>query len=441
MAAPMSVRSPGAAPGTTPPSPGALKRIGAWIDRQDVRFGPRTDRVLLGVLLAIALQTWLVHTRKGSDYDVFHLAAQRFVAGEALYRAEDGAYPFKYLPVAVVPFVPLAPLPAPAASLVWVLLAAVALARVQHRCGERLPASPPLSTHLAVMVLLFPFSIHLFSRGQTDGLLLWLVLLSQALALSRPWSSGILWAVACLFKPPFLALVPIALLDRGWRRLAGLGLGMAVGLVLPALRYGWTGNLELLASWRTILDATTPPMLCYRMNQSLFGIACTYIADPADPGRFRAAVLVLAATVCVLFGLAVLAIRARSRADGRRAAFEALLYLSAFLSPLGWRTNLIAAAPLFYRLIGLARGLDARIRHGAWTALAIVFLVQRVNYEVVGADRFDWLLYHRQYGLSTLLGAVAALGLGALAAYLGPASDPAARGRAGAPAGPGSGPT
>jgi alpha-1,2-mannosyltransferase len=401
-------------PGTTPPAPGPLSRLGAWIDRQDVRFAPRTSQIVLVLLVAIALQTWFVHTRKGSDFQVFHVAAQRFIAGEPLYRSEDGADPFKYLPAAALPLLPLSTLPLPAASLLWVILAAVALARVQALCAERLPDRQPLSTHLAVMVLLFPFSIHLFSLGQSDALLLWLVLVSQALARSRPWASGFLWAIACIFKLPFLALLPIALLDREWRRLAGLGLGMAVGIALPSLRYGWAGNLELLASWRSILDSTTPPMLCYFMNQGVFGIACTYLADPADPGRFRAAVLLLAATVVLLLGAAVLAIRARDRADGRRAAFEALLYLSAFLSPLGWRTNLIAAAPLFYRLLGLARGVDARIRHAAWATLAVVFLVQRVNYEVVGPRGFEWLLSYRQYGLSTLFGAVATLGLSAL---------------------------
>jgi hypothetical protein len=412
----MPVLSPGTAPGTSPTSPGAPSSLGAWIRRQDLRFGPYADRILLVVLLAIALQTWFVHTRKsGVDFQVFHVAAQRFAAGEPLYRLEDGAFPFKYLPVAAIPLVPLSRLPVPAASLLWVVLAAVALARVQHLCGERLPAQPPLSSHLAVMVLLFPFSIHLFSLGQSDAALLWLVVVSQALAGSRPWLSGFLWAVACLFKPPFLALLPIALVGREWRRLAAFCLGVAAGLVLPALRYGWIGNLEQLASWRAILDATTTPLLCYQMNQSVFGIACTYLADPADAGRFRLAVLALAGVVSLLLLVAVIAIGRRDRADGRRAAFEALLYLSAFLSPLGWRTNLIAAAPLLYRLLGLARGLDARIRRAAWTTLALVFLVQRVNYEVVGARGFDWLLYHRQYGLSTLVGALAALGLGALA--------------------------
>jgi hypothetical protein len=58
--------------------------------------------------------------------------------------------------------------------------------------------------------------------------------------------------------------------------------------------------------------------------------------------------------------------------------------------------------------------------------LAVVFLVQRVNYEVVGAAGFEWLLHQRQFGLSTLLAAAAALGLGALAASRRP---PPAQGR------------
>jgi hypothetical protein len=398
------------------------ERIRAFVARQDARFAGGGRRVLLALLLLVALQAWWAKARRGSDFGVFQTAARRFLAGEQLYRLSDGDYPFKYAPVAAVPFVPLVHLPEVAASLFWVLLSAVALWRVLCWCGEERSGPPPLSTHLAVLVLLLPFSVHLFALAQSDAVLLWLVVESESRARSRPWLSGALWAAACLVKLPFLVLLPLAVLWREWRRLAGLLVGSATLLALPALRYGWAENLELLASWRAILAVTTPPMLCGRQNQSAFAVACTYLAGPSAAAGLTAAALALSAAVALGMALAALAVWRRDREEGQRAALGGGLYLTAFLSPLGWRTNLVAAAPLLYRLVGLARaGPAPGIRRAALAALLLLFLVQRANYEVAGKAGFEWLLEHRHYGLSTLFASLSALGFSALAARRRPA--------------------
>jgi alpha-1,2-mannosyltransferase len=394
-------------PGQGAGAPGGLAR---WVARLDARWSARTWIIVGGLTAAMAVQSWWVHARKRGDFRVFYEAAHRFAAGEQLYRASDGEYPFKYAPVAAVPFLPLGVLPEALATLVWVLLAAAALLAFMRWSAAALPAEEPLSTHLAVVVLLVPYSVHLLAMGQTDSVLLWLVAASAAVAPRRPLLSGLLWAAATLFKPTFLILVPLALLAREWRRIAAFGAGVAAGLLLPALRYGWQGNLGLLAAWRQILDATTPPLLCGPQNQSAFAVACTYLAEPAAGRSFQLASLAVGGVVAAPMLLSALAIARRDRSTGFRAALESALYLSAFLSPLGWRTNLVAAAPLLYRLVREARrGSDSALRGIAAVTLALLFLVQRLNWEVVGPDRFYWLLAHRHYGLSMAAAAVAAL--------------------------------
>jgi hypothetical protein len=399
---------------STVPDPGqgagARGGLARWVARLDARWSSRTWSIVGGLTVAMALQSWWVHARKRGDFRVFYEAAHRFAAGEQLYRASDGEYPFKYAPVAAAPFLPLAVLPEALATLVWVLLAAAALVAFMRWSAAALAAEEPLSTHLAVVVLLAPYSVHLLAMGQTDSVLLWLVAASAALAPRRPWLSGLLWAAATLFKPPFLILVPLALLAREWRRIAAFGAGIAAGLLLPALRYGWQGNLELLVAWRQILDATTPPLLCGPQNQSAFAVACTYLVEPAAGRSFQLAALAVGGVVAAPMLLSSLAIARRDRTAGFRAGLESALYLSAFLSPLGWRTNLVAAAPLLYRLVQAARRGSASAPRGiAAATLASLFLVQRLNWEVVGPDRFYWLLAHRHYGLSMAAAAVIAL--------------------------------
>jgi hypothetical protein len=122
------------------------------------------------------------------------------------------------------------------------------------------------------------------------------------------------------------------------------------------------------------------------------------------------AALAVGGVVAAPMLLAALAIARRDRTAGFRAGLESALYLSAFLSPLGWRTNLVAAAPLLYRLVQAARrGSASALRGIAVATLAFLFLVQRLNWEVVGPDRFYWLLAHRHYGLSMAAAAVIAL--------------------------------
>lgn len=385
------------------------------VGRIDARFSSLAPRLFLAAYLALALQSWWVETRLGADFDVFHLAAHRAVAAQPLYHIEE-LYHYKYSPAFALLISPLAALPRPAAALVWNLLSALALASFSTWGARRFGRDAPFTSQLAVFVLALPFSIHLLRLGQADALMLWLASRSEDGAERHPAWSGALWAAAVLGKLPFLVLLPLALLNGQWRRLAWFTAFLAVGLVLPAVRYGVAGALAETGAWHGVLAAAAPEALCNRENQSVWAIACTYLAQP--PGTaYLAWVAVLGGGAVLAGALSALAAWRRDPATGRLAALALALWLSAFLSPQGWRTNLVGAIPALFMLLTAVRDPGAgRVRIFGGILLAGVFLVQRLNYEVVGPQAFFWLLAHQQFGVST---AVAVLGGLAATAALG----------------------
>ena len=68
--------------------------------------------------------------------------------------------------------------------------------------------------------------------------------------------------LAVFVKPYALILVPWLLVTQGWRAAAMAASVVAAGLLLPAVVYGWSGNLDLLRGWlRTVTDSTMPNLL------------------------------------------------------------------------------------------------------------------------------------------------------------------------------------
>jgi uncharacterized membrane protein len=368
------------------------------------------------VFAAIALVLFaLAPTGTSIDYAVFQRAGERFLHGEALYRPNDGHFAFKYAPVSAAFFAPLSLLPRRAGWLVMNLLSILALLRVIAWAARRMLRPPGLHELAGVLAIAAPYYGHLLWLGQSDGLVVWLLVESEERAERRPLLSGALWALACMVKPPFLVLLLPVLALRQWRRLAGLAWGACGWLVLGSLRYGWTGGFAQLRGWHAMLLGSTPDLVCNPWNQSAFAITCTYLAHPGT-WRFGAA---LAALALVVIGAGLGAVVVLWRADQERGRFALgalALYLGAFLSPLGWNTNLIAALPLACALSSVAVASPVRrLRIAATAAAAAVALLNCVDLVLLPLRLWDdtamTLLQARQYGVAGLLLAGASLGL------------------------------
>jgi alpha-1,2-mannosyltransferase len=328
---------------------------------------PSAYRWIAALLFLGALHAWIF--KNGADLAVFQLAGIRALRGEELYRLGE-AMPFKYSPIAALLVSPFSLLPHKAAHLIWNALSALALLRLMRWSAPR----ASLGESLLVLALQALFIHRLFALGQIDALLLWLMVESEVRGIQRPLISGLLWAVACLFKPPFLVFLLAAAPNRQWTRIGALAGFTAVGLLA-----GW----RELHAWRELLAATTAPMLCGDPeNQGIVGIACHYFGH---------------AEIAVPLAIAVAFVLLRRK----RLAVAACFFFSAFFSPLCWETNLIALIPLAY-VLARARVLWARAAAGLAAAANLL------NYDLLGRDLFLRVLEYRPFALSSLVVALSA---------------------------------
>ncbi|MHB8876842.1 MAG: glycosyltransferase family 87 protein [Myxococcaceae bacterium] len=350
----------------------------------------------LAVLHALFLKPY------ASDFAVVHLAAERALRGENLYVLSE-LNPFKYAPASALLFAPLGLLPPLAAHAVWALLSALATWRFLSWTVRRLGAGSPGWLKALPVVLVTPYVLHHFALGQCDAVLLALLTFSEDDAERHPLRSGLLLAAAALVKLPVLVLLAPALFFRQWRRLAALALGLGGATALAALRFA---GLDQLAAWRSLLAATTPPMLCSAQNQSAWALACTYFAPPSSPLFLPAVAALGLAAAGLLAAATVRALRA-DPARGRLIAFAGALYLSAFLSPLGWWTNFMALAPLVAVLAATAR--ESPLRAARWAgvcSLSALAVAGAINFDTVGRERFEVFLLWRHFALAALFAAV-----------------------------------
>ena len=362
----------------------------------------RTWLIITVAVALVAVHSWMF--KPAGDFGVFYNAGRRLLRGEALYLPE--VLPFKYAPPVALLFAPLALLPEALARLIWLLLSAAAIVRFQW-LGARLSHCIRSTSHLVVLVLLLPFIQVLLSWGQCDAILLLLMIQSELWANRRPWISGVLWAMACLFKLPFLIFMCVALALGQCRRLLGLLIGLLGGISIAALRYGIPTTVSQFLAWLEVLRQTTPSLFCAPTNQSAFGIACSYFSSPSNVRAFFIAAAAISAGVFLFHAIATIFTWRRDAARGRTLATALQFHLTAFMSPLGWRANLLSAAPLAYLLLSSKQSnltWPPRVALVGLLAMTVGFL----GYEVVGPDAFRRLLLARYLGLAITITALAA---------------------------------
>ncbi|WP_224240348.1 glycosyltransferase 87 family protein [Hyalangium gracile] len=299
--------------------------------------------LLLGLaVLAVVLGQ---HPRRGLDFRVYLLAAERFLAGADLYPVSDGFMPFKYAPLTAPLFLPFTLLPARVAAALWNLgsVAAVgALARLVSRArpGAAERAAWPWAPALATLALLPAFHLEFF-YAQVDGVMLLLLALT-ALGAERGhlWGPAAAFAVAVLLKPP-AALLALFLLARGHWRVLGASAGVGLMLALPsAARYGLEGLLSQGQAWLETLARTTPPWALGHNPQGLPTLLLSLISPP-DTVPSGSALTGAQALALILF----IAVVAWSRAGPVDLLALCCLGVT-LLSPLAWRANFVMAWPL-----------------------------------------------------------------------------------------------
>ena len=347
-------------------------------------------------VFALLVLAFLVHVRKDmSDFGVCVQAGRRVLDGETLYRVSDGHLQFKYAPVSACVFIPFALLPWKTAQAVWFVCQVVLLlagGRLAYRLIPGPRKSPWILAGLGALAGI-KFLGREIELGQVNALILFLLLAAAGGFLRKKDALvGALWCVSLVFKPYALILLPYFLWKKRFRPL-GFGMaGLAAGLILPAVVYGWSGNLVVLKEWAVSLTRSTRGLLAVGDNASLFALS----AKSFGADRTEIALVSTLAAVAVL-GILFLLIIGQGRRKGlekpESLEFVYLLACIPLLSPLGWSYNYLYGIPAVFILLSVLPRFSTIWRISA--ALNLIILGVSIQ-EVLGRPLF---LFYTQHAL------------------------------------------
>jgi hypothetical protein len=332
------------------------------------------------VLIVLSLYSLLRLKRDDLvDFVVPRTAAARFLAGEPLYRPEDGHYQYKYFPTFALVMVPFTWVPKEVAEFAWFTLTVAMTWLFLRLSVSALPDRQRSARALFWLTLLLngKFLVKELAFGQFN-LPTGLCLLGAVIAAQhgRSLAPGAAIAAGVFVKPYALVLVPWLAWTRGWRPLVVFTALLAAGLMLPALYYGWSGNLTLLSEWyRTVSDTTGPNLMAFE-NVSFASMWAKWLTPGPAASRFA-----LASAVCAAAAAAAIMLRRRRVAEPNylEAAFFCLLV--PLLSPQGWDYVLLIAMPAYTLLVDRFRVLPT-----TWRGVAVlgIFLTSFSIFDLLG---------------------------------------------------------
>ena len=344
--------------------------------------------------LALALLATVIYTvrvrHEMIDFHTWRQSAVRALHAEPLYRPEDGHYQFKYFPFYALMMGPFGAIDESTGKAVWFAISLVLLMTLLRWSIAALPdrrRSPQFLTWITV-VLMAKFYAHELVLGQPN-LLLGALLLATLLAVQRDRqiAAGLLLGVAVFVKPYALILFPWLVITGRWRGAAAAGTVVATGLLIPALVYGWNGNLDLLRAWLRTVRESTAPNLLGNDNVSIAAMWAKWLG-PGPQATTLAWVTLLAILV-----LLIVVWRRRQRASAPEYLECALLMLLIpLISPQGWDYVLLLATPAVVCLVDRWRELTAGWQWALGVALALMGLT---IFDVMGR-----MLYGRFMALS-----------------------------------------
>jgi hypothetical protein len=313
------------------------------------------------------------------DFVVPRTAAVRFLAHEPLYRPEDGHYQYKYFPAFAVAMVPFTWMPKELAQATWFTLTwamAVAFVRLSLFALPDRRLSSRVLMWLTVL-LCGKFFVKELAFGQFN-LPVGLLMLGAVIAAQQGsrYTTGAAVAAGVFVKPYALVLIPWLVRTIGWRSLVSFTLVMVAGLVLPAVSYGWDGNLTLLHEWYRTVAETTRPNLLVPDNVSFASMWAKWIG----PGPLASNLALGSAVIAVTAGGALM-LRRREVAEPNYLEASYFCVLITLLSPQGWDYTLVLGLPGYMLLVDRWRELSI-----AWRAIALTgfFLTSFTIFDLLG---------------------------------------------------------
>jgi hypothetical protein len=214
-----------------------------------------------GAFLLIAGRV-AVSGHRHSVYPIFAQAGQNWLAGSPLYETSDE--PYRYSPLVAACFVPFSLLPEAPGAVLWRLVnLGVFLVALAWWGQSVLPEMLTRTQRAALFLLVLPLAVGNLNNGQSNLLVLGLILTAVAAMAGAGGSSRDTWrcalaagclALACLFKvyPIAVGLLLVVIYPGrlGWRLLLALALGLGAPFLFQhpgyvAAQYtGWLHHLR-----------------------------------------------------------------------------------------------------------------------------------------------------------------------------------------------------
>jgi hypothetical protein len=345
--------------------------------------------ILVLVVVSVAAFTRRSH-REMYDFEVYRVAGARAAAAEPLYRAEDGHWQFKYLPAFAVAIAPLAQLTPVAARAVWFFLSVGLVVMLVNRSLALLPDRRRSAAFLVWLTVLAMGKSYVREVGLGQSNVLLAVLVLGAVACwyrRREVAAGALLAVATVVKPYAVLFLPYLAARRPRSGVVSYVAVVLAALVLPALQYGWSGNLDQLIGWWTVVTSSTAPNLAGQDNVSIAGMFAAWM------GVGPAAAWLSAGTGLALVLVCGWAVRRGARMTSPEYLDAALiLFLVPLLSPQGWDYVLLVATPAVMLLIDR---LDEFRPAARWLLFASLALAGLAFWDVLGREPYRALMMSR----------------------------------------------
>jgi hypothetical protein len=346
-------------------------------------------RLILGVaalLVVAAIVYFFKLSHRLDDFQVYARAASRALAGEPLYRPEDGHWLFKYLPAFAVVAIPIALVPLQVAKPLWFLVSVATLVPLLAMSVSVLPLRrrPVWVLVVATIVVMGDLYGHELRLGQTN-LFLTTAVVAALLAMKgarlrqgpaagrREMIAGALLVVAVVLKPYAVLFLPWLVAGRQRLAIIAATIGMLVVLLLPVARYGFESSVQLYVGWWKTVVTSVEPNLFNIDNVSWLAMYSRWFG----PGALAGALTTL--TIVAALGVTIYVFRMRRGVEfPELLEVSLLLTLMPLMSPQGWEYTLLTATPAVMCLVNYSDQLPP-----AWRRLTILALT------VIGLSIYD----------------------------------------------------
>ncbi len=340
------------------------------------------------ILLAIFIGFFFIfHVHQDMrDFSVNYEAGKRLRWGETLYRMEDEHYMFKYLPFAAVIYLPLSYLEPSAAKCIWYLILAASISGILYLSFQLIPSVTVKSWLLigTTFLILGRFFLRELYLGQINAVITLLLLLLLKLGWAKKeirakipeTCAGLIWGLAVLLKPYAVIFFPYLLVKKKWTVLFSGAALILIGFFVPAIYYGFQGNLIVIREWVDSLSQSTPGLFASQDNVSLIAFFVKWTGN-------QSLSLVLAGLILGILAGSILFLIRKGKYLKHSQVLEGmlLLMLTPLISPLGWDYTFHMAAPGVMLLLNCFSYLP---RNGKVLLSINFFVIASLYYDLLG---------------------------------------------------------